>query len=56
MDRLRAPGAEAQVGELHLADISVPPALYAQPALALKVRPLFAEADIIRIRDTAFSD
>ncbi len=53
---LHAPRARANVGELYLADISVPPALYAQPTLALNVGPLFAEADIIRIRDTAFSD
>ena len=53
---LRAPRVRANVGELYLADISVPPALYAQPTLALNVGPLFAEADIIRIRDTAFSD
>ncbi len=32
---LRPPGVEAQVGELHLADISVPPVLYAGLALAL---------------------
>lgn len=53
---LHAPRVRANVGELYLADISVPPALYAQPTLALNVGPLFAEADIIRIRDTAFSD
>ena len=47
---LRAPGVEAQVGELYLADISVPPALYAEPALALEVGNLFAESDIIRLR------
>ncbi len=47
---LRAPRVEAQVGELYLADISVPPALYAEPALALEVGNLFAESDIIRLR------
>lgn len=46
---LRAPGVGAQVGELYLADISVPPELYAEPALGLKVGHLFAEADIIRL-------
>lgn len=35
------------VGELYLADISVPPALY--QALGLEVGPLFAESDIIRL-------
>ena len=38
-----------QVGELYLADISVPPALY-KKALGLKVGPLFAESDIIRLQ------
>ena len=47
---LRAPGVEAYVGELYLADISVPPSLYAEPALALEVGPLFAESDILRLR------
>ncbi len=47
---LRAPGVEAQVGELYLADISVPPGLYAQVALAPEVGNLFAESEIIRLR------
>ncbi len=47
---LRAPGVEALVGELYLADISVPPSLYAEPALALQVGPLFAESEILRLR------
>lgn len=47
---LHAPGVEAQVGELYLADISVPPSLYAEPALALRVGPLFAESEILRLR------
>jgi len=46
---LRAPGVEAQVGELYLADISVPPALYAGPALGLHVPHIFAAADIVRL-------
>jgi NAD(P)H-hydrate epimerase len=46
---LRAPGVETHVGELYLADISVPPALYAMPALGLDVGPIFAESDIIRL-------
>ena len=36
------------VGELYLADIGVPPALYEQ-ALGLKVGPLFAESDVVRL-------
>ena len=46
---LRAPGVAAQVGELYLADISVPPALYARPALELRVGPIFAQSDIVRL-------
>lgn len=41
---------EAYVGELYLADISVPPSLYANPPLELTVPSLFAENDIIQIR------
>ena len=47
---LRAPGVEALVGELYLADISVPPSLYAEPALALQMGPVFAESEILRLR------
>ena len=36
------------VGELYMADISVPPELYEQ-ALGLKVGPLFAKSDIVRV-------
>lgn len=39
----------AHVGELYLADISVPPALY-QQALGLEIGPLFAESDIVRLK------
>jgi NAD(P)H-hydrate epimerase len=46
---LRTSGAAANVGELYLADISVPPALYAEPALQLKVGAIFAHSDIIRL-------
>jgi NAD(P)H-hydrate epimerase len=47
---LRAQGVEAYVGELYLADISVPPSLYAEPTLALEVGPLFAESEILPLR------
>jgi NAD(P)H-hydrate epimerase len=47
---LRAPEVESLVGELYLADISVPPSLYAEPALALQVGSLFAESEILRLR------
>ncbi len=38
------------VGELYLADISVPPALYAGPGLALTVGPIFAQEEIVRLQ------
>ncbi|MGD9311003.1 MAG: NAD(P)H-hydrate epimerase [Desulfosarcina sp.] len=47
---LQASGAAANLGELYLADISVPPALYAEPALQLKVGAIFAQSEIIRLR------
>lgn len=40
--------ARASVGELYLADISVPPQLYNQ--LGLQVGPIFTESEIIQIR------
>jgi hypothetical protein len=47
---LAAPGAAACVGELYLADIGVPPARYAAPPLRLDVGPVFARAEIVRLR------
>jgi NAD(P)H-hydrate epimerase len=49
-DGLRAPGVEKTVGELYLADIGVPPQLYANPALQLHVGPVFAAGEILRVR------
>ncbi len=46
---LRAPSAAPYVGELYLADISVPPQLYAGPGLGLTVGPIFAQEEIIRL-------
>ncbi len=46
---LQAADAREAVGELYLADISVPPSLYAGPSLGLDVGPLFHAADVIRI-------
>jgi NAD(P)H-hydrate epimerase len=46
---LRAPGVEEQVGELYLADISVPPELYTGPQLGFEVGPVFACEEIIRL-------
>lgn len=47
---LRAAGVDNYVGELYLADISVPPGLYAAAPLRIPVGPLFAESDVIRLR------
>ena len=46
---LRAESVRRHVGELYLADISVPPELYSEPALDLAVPHLFSEADIVRL-------
>ena len=46
---LRAPGVQEQVGELYLADISIPPGLYAAPALDLQVGHIFVQNDIVRL-------
>lgn len=44
---LRAGGAAALVGELYLADISVPPGLYRR--MGLRLDSLFAHGDILRL-------
>lgn len=45
---LRAPDVEAHVGELYLADISVPPELYGR-FLGIEVGPIFAESELLRL-------
>lgn len=45
---LRAPGVAHNVGDLYLADISVPPDLYLQ-SFGMTVGPLFAESDLVRL-------
>jgi NAD(P)H-hydrate epimerase len=47
---LLGPGVESHVGELYLADLSVPPGLYRRPPLNIRVEPLFARAEVIRLR------
>ena len=47
---LLTPAAAPYVGELYLADIGVPPQLYAGKGLGLAVGPLFAQDEIIRLR------
>ena len=45
---LRQPGATSYVGELYLADISVPPKLYAA-SLGIDVGSPFVTDDIVRL-------
>lgn len=47
---LRGPAVSTQVGELYLADIGVPPSLYAGANLGLKVDNIFARSEIIWLR------
>ena len=47
---LRAPGTADHVGDIYLADISVPPALYANERLGLTVGPIFSAGDVVRLR------
>jgi NAD(P)H-hydrate epimerase len=47
---LRAAGVAAHVGELYLADIGVPPELYAEPGLGIEVGHIFARSEIVRLR------
>ncbi len=47
---LLADRAAEWVGELYLADISVPPELYGRPPLSLEVGHLFTGSDILRLR------
>ena len=47
---LRAPGTAEHVGDIYLADISVPPALYANERLGLTVGPIFSAGDVVRLR------
>ena len=46
---LLEPHAQAKVGELYLADISVPHELYARPSLNLQVGAIFAAGEILRL-------
>ena len=46
---LRTPKVRDYVGELYLADISVPPGLYSQPPLSLEVYTIFSKSDIVRL-------
>lgn len=46
---LDSPSVRDGIGELYLADISVPPELYERPPLNLQIGPLFATEDVIRL-------
>lgn len=48
-DGLRHETGAGVVGELYLADIGVPPDLYAGPGLEMEVGPIFAKESIIRL-------
>lgn len=45
---LQAMGAADSVGELYVADIGVPPSLYAE-SVGITVEPLFARDDVLRV-------
>ena len=45
---LRSPGIERNMGDLYLADISVPPELY-ERFLGIPVPPIFAESDLVQL-------
>ena len=47
---LQRPEISTYVGELYLADISVPPRLYAEPPLDFEVPHIFAKSDIVRLK------
>ncbi|MEE9156630.1 MAG: NAD(P)H-hydrate epimerase [Gemmatimonadota bacterium] len=47
---LFGPDVNEHVGELYLADISVPPSLYAREPLNIQVGNLFGSGDIIRLK------
>jgi NAD(P)H-hydrate epimerase len=46
---LDGPAMASNVGELYLADISVPPGLYARPPLNIRIEPLFACEEVVRV-------
>ena len=46
---LASAAARERVGELYVADIGVPPELYARPLLDLNVGSIFAEEEIVRL-------
>jgi NAD(P)H-hydrate epimerase len=46
---METPGVKAYLGELYLADIGVPPALYASLGLDSELKAVFAQSDIIRL-------
>lgn len=46
---LLAPAAKSFVGDLYLADIGVPPELYAAPSLGLEVKSPFSEDTIVKL-------
>ncbi|HVA58582.1 MAG TPA: NAD(P)H-hydrate epimerase [Gemmatimonadaceae bacterium] len=47
---LGAERATGPVGQLYLADIGVPPELYARPPLGVRIPDVFAGSDVVRLR------
>jgi NAD(P)H-hydrate epimerase len=45
---LRVPGIERKVGDLYLADISVPPELY-QRLFGIQTPPIFVRSDLVQL-------
>ncbi|MBK9123971.1 MAG: NAD(P)H-hydrate epimerase [Chloroflexi bacterium] len=46
---LLADSARSVVGTLYVANISVPPALYAEPSLGIHIGPVFAQSDVVQL-------
>jgi hypothetical protein len=46
---LRYETGKGVVGELYLADISVPPDLFSEPGIEIEVGAIFAKDDIVRL-------
>lgn len=46
---LRGDVAKEYVGELYVGDVGVPPEVYARPPLGLRLEPIFAADDIVRL-------
>lgn len=50
---LRDEEARRYVGDLYVADVGIPPALYARPEVGVNVGPIFAEHEILPVWERA---